>query len=96
MNFFHLQETKPFEYKKSHKFSLGLEDIDPNRCTHILFSFGLISADSEVKMSIDFESSYIRESNIRYENYDGKDIFEKFIQLRKANSNLKILFSIGG
>lgn len=60
------------------------EDIQPDLCTHIIFAFGWLKKNKLTS----FESND--------ETKDGKvGLYEKIVNLKKANPSLKILLAIG-
>ncbi|XP_017755457.1 PREDICTED: probable chitinase 3 [Eufriesea mexicana] len=61
------------------------EDIQPDLCTHIVFAFGWLKKNKLTS----FESND--------ETKDGKTgLYERIVNLKKANPSLKILLAIGG
>ncbi|KAL1512587.1 hypothetical protein ABEB36_002156 [Hypothenemus hampei] len=62
-----------------------VENIDPSLCTHVAFTFLGINADGTLNILDPWES-----------NPDGLNGFERLVNLKKENSNLKILASLGG
>lgn len=60
------------------------EDIQPDLCTHIIFAFGWLKKNKLTS----FESND--------DTKDGKvGLYERIINLKKANPSLKILLAIG-
>ncbi|GLV40355.1 Chitinase 7 [Carabus blaptoides fortunei] len=64
-----------------------VEQIDPNLCTHIIYSFVGIGEDGSVRV--------LDAWNDLEENW-GKGAFTRFVNLRKLNPSLKALVAIGG
>lgn len=64
-----------------------MNDIDPNLCTHLIYTFFGITSDATVRIL----DPYLDLS----ENY-GRGNIEKFIALKKLNPNLKTMAAIGG
>ncbi|XP_060532607.1 chitotriosidase-1-like [Cylas formicarius] len=62
-----------------------VDNIDPNLCTHIAFTFIGLNYDGTISILDPWES-----------NNDGLNGFGKFVALKEQNSNLKALVSIGG
>ncbi|KAL1512586.1 hypothetical protein ABEB36_002155 [Hypothenemus hampei] len=62
-----------------------VENIDPNLCTHVAFTFLGLNSDGTLNILDPWES-----------NPDGLDGFERLVGLKKQNSNLKVLASLGG
>lgn len=60
------------------------EDIQPDLCTHVVFAFGWLKKNKLTS----FESND--------ETKDGKiGLYEKVVNLKKANPSLKVLLAIG-
>jgi len=60
------------------------EDIQPDLCTHVVFAFGWLKKNKLTS----FESND--------ETKDGKiGLYERVVNLKKANPSLKILLAIG-
>lgn len=64
-----------------------VEDIDPNLCTHVIYSFTGLSMQNEIQL--------LDAWNDVYDNY-GKGAMMRFVGLKKLNPNLKALVAIGG
>ncbi|KAK3862991.1 hypothetical protein Pcinc_031195 [Petrolisthes cinctipes] len=65
-----------------------VEDIDPFLCTHLVYAFAGLHADTHTIYSLD-------PYNDLYENY-GKGGYKRFTGLKKVNSDLKTLLGLGG
>lgn len=65
----------------------NVNDIDPNVCTHLIYSFFGLTRDATVRIL----DPYLDLS----ENY-GRGNIEKFISLKKQNPKLKTMAAIGG
>ncbi|XP_027204331.1 chitinase 7 isoform X2 [Dermatophagoides pteronyssinus] len=61
------------------------EDIDPFLCTHIIFSFGWMKANKLTS----FDSTDETLNN-------KKGTYERVVELKKKNPNLKVLLAVGG
>lgn len=64
-----------------------VENIDPNLCTHIIYTFVGISEEGEVKVLDSWQD---------LPNDYGKNGFGRFNKLRKINPNVKTIIAIGG
>ncbi|XP_043485682.1 chitotriosidase-1 [Polistes fuscatus] len=64
-----------------------VENIDPNLCTHIIYTFVGISEEGEVKVLDSWQD---------LPNDYGKNGFGRFIKLRQINPNVKAIIAIGG
>ncbi|XP_054160532.1 probable chitinase 10 [Oppia nitens] len=61
------------------------ENIDPNICTHIIFSFGWMKANKLTSFDATDET-----------NNGKKGTYERVVDLKKQNPNLKVLLAVGG
>lgn len=62
------------------------EDIDPNLCTHIIFAFAKINDQSEL------EAFEWNDESTEWSS----GMYQRTIDLKKKNKNLKILIAVGG
>ncbi|XP_050295310.1 chitinase-3-like protein 1 [Anthonomus grandis grandis] len=62
-----------------------VENIDPNLCTHIAFTFLGLNADGSIHILDPWES-----------DPDGLNGFQRFVALKNQNANLKTIISLGG
>ncbi|XP_066245992.1 probable chitinase 10 [Euwallacea similis] len=62
-----------------------VENIEPDLCTHIVFTFLGLKEDGTLNILDPWES-----------NDDGLDGFNRFVGLKTQNPNLKVLVSLGG
>ncbi|GFN99829.1 chitinase-3-like protein 1 [Plakobranchus ocellatus] len=68
--------------------SYNIKDIDPHLCTHIAYAFGKIDPNSKVLVATSPSEEDSRPGFV------GK--FKQFTDLKKKNSRLKTLLSVGG
>ncbi len=61
------------------------ENIDPNLCTHVIYSFAKLTSASELAA---YEWNDESEWN--------KGMYERAIDMKAQNPNLKILIAVGG
>jgi chitinase len=62
------------------------EDIDPNLCTHIIFSFAKLNAAYELE-PLEWNDGPLEWS---------KGMYERTLDLKLQNPNLKIMIAVGG
>ncbi|KAF6212525.1 hypothetical protein GE061_013048 [Apolygus lucorum] len=64
--------------------AFSAEDIDPFACTHILYAFATVDQQSSKIMPLDDEYDLV------------KGGYRSIVGLKRVNSNLKVLISVGG
>lgn len=62
------------------------ESINPNLCTHVIYSFAKINADSEL------EAFEWNDESTTW----SKGMYQRTVDLKKINKNLKVLLAVGG
>lgn len=67
--------------------AFNVEDIDPNLCTHIIYSFVGLETDGSVK---------VLDAWLDLEDGGGRGNIKKFIGLKSKNPNVKLLAAVGG